>query len=264
MGGFQFDRVSRLFAGRRREFTKWGERTVFAEKFIAAQAATPEPDAAHGPEMLFLQSFQSGSIAAKEGTDGRYIVTLEYGLGQTIYFSDRPNRIVGANPTPQFLGSLGFPDDNPPNAALLVETADGTTEIAVMELFNPIYDETSHTATYEVEVLAQWENSADLGFTEAAGDLAELAPSFGASHLFIDGCPDGVITCRSMSGFTGSFDSSIFDGFCYSEVDRVCLPCQPWNTTVYDAFGFWRQMCNSYFSKCNGECQPMGVTRLEN
>lgn len=263
MGGFQFDGVSRLFAGRRRAFTNGGERPVSAEKLIAAQAATPEPDAEHGPEMLFVQSFQTGSITPVEGEEGRYTVTLEHGLGQTIYFSDRPNRIVGASPTPRFLGSLGFPDDNPPNAALLMEVAEGKTEIAVVELFRPVYDETSHTATYEVEVLSQWENSVELGFGKAAGDLAELAPSFGASHLFIDGCPDGVITCQSASGFTGSFDSSIFDGFCYSEVDGVCLPCQPWKDTVFDAFGLWRQMCNSYFSKCKGECQPLGISRLE-
>ncbi len=48
--------------------------------------------------MLFVQSFQSGSIAPVDGAEGRYTVTLEQGLGQTIYFSDRPERIVGTEP----------------------------------------------------------------------------------------------------------------------------------------------------------------------
>ena len=75
--------------------------------------------------MLFIQSFQSGSVVPKDGAEGRYTLTLEQGLGHTIYFSDRPDRIVGAPRPPQFLEGLGFPDDNPPNAALVVETADG-------------------------------------------------------------------------------------------------------------------------------------------
>ena len=44
-------------------------------------------------------AFQSGTVAPKDGPEGRYTVTLEHGLGQTIYFSDRPDRIVGAAPT---------------------------------------------------------------------------------------------------------------------------------------------------------------------
>jgi hypothetical protein len=73
--------------------------------------------------MLLVQSFQSGSLAAKAGEQGRCTVTLKRGLGQTIYFSDRPGRIVGTIPTDRFLSVLGFSPDNPPNAALLVEIA---------------------------------------------------------------------------------------------------------------------------------------------
>jgi hypothetical protein len=59
-------------------------------------------------QFLFVQSFRSGSIAPKAGTDGAYTLTLEHGLGQKIYFSDRPERVVGADPTPQFLKGFGF------------------------------------------------------------------------------------------------------------------------------------------------------------
>ena len=41
---------------------------------------------------LFVQSFEGGSIAPKDGEDGTYTLTLEHGLGQTLYFADRPPR----------------------------------------------------------------------------------------------------------------------------------------------------------------------------
>ena len=37
-------------------------------------------------------------------------------------------------------------------------------------------------------MLAEWEDALGVGFTEAPADLAALAPSFGAAHLFIDDC----------------------------------------------------------------------------
>ncbi len=167
-----------------------------------AQDATPAPsdlpdadDAGSGPAMLFLQSFKSGSIAPKDGDKGRYVLTLEQGLGQTIFFSDRPERIVGATPTDQFLGALGFVESNPPNAALVVETAPGEVDIAVVELYSPVFDPDSPGVTYEIEVLKNWEESLEMGFQEAPTDLATLAPSFGAAQLFIDDCPDATMYC---------------------------------------------------------------------
>src|SRR5262249_33852244 len=148
----------------------------------------------------FVQSFQSGSIAPKAGEDGTYTLTLEHGLGQTLYFSDRPERIVGAKPTPQFLQGLGFLPDNPPNAALVLAAAPGDEDVAVLELYKPHYDEDTKTATYGVTLLKDWERTLAMGFSEAPTDLAKLAPSFGAAHLFIDGCSWGTVRCSDPSG----------------------------------------------------------------
>src|SRR5262249_6143495 len=145
---------------------------------------------------LFVQSFQRGHITPKVVTPDLYTLTLEQGLGQTVYFSDRPARDVGAAPTGQFLETLGFPPDDPPNAALGVETAPGRTAVAVLELFAPAYEGASRTATYEVKVLADWERELEVDFTEAPTDLARLAPTFGAAHLFIDDCADAPVVCR--------------------------------------------------------------------
>ncbi len=158
----------------------------------ATPAATPEvvspPAMDNPPAQLFVQSFRSGSIAPSTSTFGTHTVTLEQGLGQTIVFSDRPARDVFTAPTPAFLDGFGFDADNPPNAAMLMETADGETDIAVVELFNPTYEEATHTATYDIAVLANWENGLELGFHEAPIDLSDLSDSFGATHLFIDDC----------------------------------------------------------------------------
>ena len=129
----RFDRISEALAQRR-----LSRRRVIARP-VATQDATPvppadPPDGDHGPEMLFVQTYHSGTIASVDGANGRYTLTLEAGTGQTIYFSARPERLVGTNPTPQFLEGLGFSEDNPPNAALVVETAPGETDIAVVEL----------------------------------------------------------------------------------------------------------------------------------
>ena len=80
-------------------------------------------------------------------------MTLELGLGQTLYFGDRPSRDVGAVPTEQFLQGQGGADDNPPNAALVVDDGNGGTEIAVVELTNPLIDPSVPAVTYDVKVL---------------------------------------------------------------------------------------------------------------
>jgi hypothetical protein len=280
MDASRFDSVSKLLArhrfSRRQALKQGGAGLAAAAGLgtaglapVVAQEATPvpepvPPDAEHGPTMLFVQSFQSGSIAPKEGEDGRYTVTLEHGLGQTIYFSDRPDRIVGASPTPQFLEGLGFFPDNPPNAALVVETAPGETDIAVVELFNPLYDPTGPTVTYEVAVLENWEDSTELGFTAAPADLAALAPSFGAAHLFIDDCGDWNIECYAKKSlyptWVGTIVSSDHDGWCYSWWSWQCLPCQPWNSTTSDAQGWWNYECGLRFpDSCPYGCWADGT-----
>ena len=104
---------------------------LFADRRAARRQATPVVSEEHSiakTMFLFVQSFRSGSVAPKEGEDGRYTLTLEQGLGQTIYFANRPAREVGTVPTPEFLEGLGFDPDNPPNAALVISDGAGTTD----------------------------------------------------------------------------------------------------------------------------------------
>ena len=135
----QFDRISKLFAARRlsRRAALAAGGTAFAAglttaRVTRAQEASPEAtpisdttEERHS-QTLFLQAFQSGSIAPKTDAEGHYVVTLDHGLGQTVYFTDRPERIVGVTPTAKFLADFGLSEGDPPNAALVVEKADGT------------------------------------------------------------------------------------------------------------------------------------------
>jgi hypothetical protein len=258
-----FDGISRLFAER-----KLTRRTALAASgagiaALAAGAATAQdatPDAVPAEDYtgektayLFVQSFQGGAITPRDGEEGRYMVTLEQGLGQTIYFGDRPSRDVGATATVAFLEGLGFTDDNPPNAALVLETAPGESEIAVVELFNPTYDPTNRGVTYDVAVLENWQESDAFGLREEPADLATLAPAFGTAHLLIDDCPtDLTVTChpggnrinQPVGSFTG-VDS------CWNYA--VCLPCEPYGHVQPDRCStqdYWTDKCNERFEHC--------------
>jgi hypothetical protein len=192
--------------------------------------------------------------------EGRYTLTLEAGTGQTVYFSDRPERIVGADPTPRFLEGLGFPDDNPPNAALIVETAPGETDIAVVELFNPLYDPVSQGVTYEVEVLANWQDELELGFSEAPTDLAALAPSFGTAQLFIDDCEEGSIYCIHKKDQEAKVLIQFPADMCWNY--SSCQPCEPYGHSYPEycsAVEYWTQRCiDSLPDYCSrgGGCYP--------
>lgn len=244
----------------------------------AAQGATPAAATPQSPTalkplqtpMLFVQSFQSGTAEAI-GTDGtKFKVTLEKGLGQTIYFSDRPERVVGAMPTGDFLDTLGFMPDNPPNAAILVEVDEGQTDFAVVELFSPQYDPATANLTYEATVLDDW-NTAE-GTSLQHGKLDTAPTSFGATHILIDGiadCPDATMSCMLNGNAVGTIANADHDGYCYSWGNFACFPCQPWTQDP----SYWTDQCNSRFADaCGGKCSlwnfcsrdaPLGNTLCE-
>src|SRR3954447_3548047 len=213
MDANRFDEISKLFAERRLTRRQGGvglasgalaavgggsrpARAQSATPTAAIQLPSPDPGTIAKTEYLFVQSFKKGTIVANTGGGvGDQTLTLEQGLGQTIYFSDRPNRIVGATPTPAFLEGLGFSDENPPNAALVFESGPEHTDFAVFELFNPRYDEETSTATYDVQLLEEWEWTLGMSFSQQEAALAQAHPEFGTAHLFFDGCADRAIYC---------------------------------------------------------------------
>lgn len=169
---------------------------------IAARQATPAPDATpvtetEEPVFLFVQTAASGRgelnpAAGTPTVDGTPVagggaslrLTLSGHSGQTIYFSDRPNRIVGAARTQQFLHELGFTTMDPPNAALVAEFASGQG-IVVLELIEPAYDPATGTLTYGAELLEGYEGE-NLEPVVGKQVIERLPAEFGSAALFID------------------------------------------------------------------------------
>ncbi len=272
--------VSRLFRQRRLARRDAGRATADPAGAITV-AAAPDPGAALAQEAtpavpappqspdptgdqavpggtLFIQSFRSSTVTADPATTGGFRVTLSGGMGQTIMFADRPSRDVAAMPQDQFLGTFPFPDDNPPNAALLTDRGDGQTDIAIVELRNPVVDEVAETLTYDLQGLADWRSGLGGGMVDEASDLSELAGSFGATHLFIDDCSDAGVSCSKTEQretavgrywMTRYFAWTRPMGYCWSWADIMCQPCEPYGGHGYfgTTYDYWTEKCYAAF-----------------
>jgi hypothetical protein len=237
MNATRFDRIAALFAERRlsrRKAIRQGGAGLAAGALMTAALSVPvavAQDSApaagpakseNDPSFMFVQSFQSGSFAPKSSNDGTFTLTLDHGLGQTVFFSDRPERIVGANPTATFLERFPFGADNPPNAALVLEAGPDDTDVVVLELTAPAYEEATHTATYDAKVLTDYEKLG-ITFQEQPKGAAALHPQFGAASLFIDDCPDGNVGCYDPVNRLWGIIYSV--GYCWDWGNACCAPC---------------------------------------
>src|SRR5690606_38725131 len=92
-----------------------------------------------------------------------------------------------------FLDGLGFTPFDPPNAAVVAQTAAGE-DVIVVELLNPRLIESfgtdsGTTLVYDVRVLADYEGGG-LAFLASHQSDATLPERFGPASLFIDDCGD--------------------------------------------------------------------------
>lgn len=199
-----------------------------------AQDATPEAQVTEHPAFLFVQLADSGTWEPKPGEDGVYLLTLAGTGEQTLYFSDRPDRIVGTVPTDQFLDALGFTPVEPPNAAVVVTTPDGTRDVLVVELFNPVYTRTfgdngEEFLTYEAIVLNSYTGEALEEWVPQADD-DQLPSEFTDVSLFIDDCAD-LSGCykwdehRWNKIYMGEIPGGPY-GRCYNWGEARCRPCE--------------------------------------
>jgi len=275
-----FDRIGKLFAHRRlsRRRPLAGGAGLAAGALAAAgidakaaAARAPEhaapapgvtalaPPAAGGAKpttFLFLQSFEAGSLVPKPGVPGRYTLTLKQGLGDTVYFSDRPAKVVGTVPTDRFLQGLGFTPADPPNAALVGQRGPTHKDVVVVELFDPHYDAATNTLTYEVALLRDWQKLG-VAFQQTPDEAAQLPRAFTAAHLFIDDCAD-LTRCLGPCGTRGACEGDQGPipggphGQCWRWDQFQCRPC---HTTV-EALN---ERCNQTYPGCGGTCNVWGV-----
>ncbi len=83
-------------------------------------------------------------------------VTFHGASPTTLYFSDRPRRVVGHLTTKQFVNEWGVGEnsfaEDPPNAVIsFVESGDQTPEDAIVVLKDPVLE--SDSLTYTVDIL---------------------------------------------------------------------------------------------------------------
>lgn len=210
-------------------------------------ATPPGSSLVAGQDFLFVQTFGGGAWAPKAGSDGVYTLTLTGSSDQTIYFTDRPDRIVGTIPMQQFLDGLGFTPINPPNAALVART-DAGEDVLVIELINPRYEADAGTLTYEARVLENYVEEGLRLLADKQGDVT-MPSRFGSASLFIYGCPD-IAWCY-LPGDPPINVGSILNGpiaMCYPVDSPICVPCNGYGVNSYD------EICNYLYGICDGTC----------
>jgi hypothetical protein len=258
MDSARFDRLSRAVAQNRldRRAVLAGSSLGAVGALLGSVAARAQGTPTAGSELaqdnatLFVQTAAGGTFLPNtlaspgSGEHGTHLLTLSGHAGQTIHFSDRPQRNFGQVETGTFLEALGFTPDNPPNAALVVSTPGGADDILVVELLNPTYDEQGDLLIYEVNILGEYAGEVLAPVADRQLD-DELATEFAHASLFIDDCADATIACRDAHcNFVGDLGNR---GMCWNRDAFQCQPCG----------GGWAamaQLCDANFSACQGQC----------
>ena len=154
------------------------------------------------PEFFAIQHAQSGSISAINvnftlSIDGKsnntiltgdksnsYQLVLNNVSDKTILFSDRPYRMVASVSTADLIGNWSTAEDSfgvdAPNAVLVVDESEAAQDVAIVELFNPVYNIDKKILKYNIIP----DNTTSI----------ELSNKFGQSTLVIDpaGQQDGT------------------------------------------------------------------------
>jgi hypothetical protein len=105
---------------------------------------------------IFIQEASSGSFV--NDSTGNYTLTLNDVVPYTVFFADRPARDVGFAPMDKFLKGFSFGASNTPNAALILSVSEEneTSDMVIVELTNPQYNNTTGTLTYNAKLLEEY------------------------------------------------------------------------------------------------------------
>jgi hypothetical protein len=192
---------------------------------------------------MFVQNAQSGTLVPVAGKDNRYTLTLMGVSPQTVAFSDRPERVVVQVPMQKFLDGMCFPSQNGPNAALEILEANEEEDLAVVELFDPVYDAANKTLKYNVSIIGQ----PDLSYATLNERADKALPeTFGPAALFIDDCPDSTLDCCKKDSLIGCSDciGNIPVHCCYRY--GLCKLCS--------SDDYYRKKCIEQFGKGYSKC----------
>lgn len=151
-----------------------------------ATAATDSLQSQTGSAFLFVQQASSGALAL--GRDTMPDVLVLFGVDDaTTWFTDRPRRDAGVMTTSAFLAAWGLGTDSfredPPNAALVLESDSGLRTVFAIEVFNPQYDSATGTLAYHIRPLA---GNPPVLLTGSQRHVRESPAQFRNVSLFID------------------------------------------------------------------------------
>jgi hypothetical protein len=173
---------------------------------------------------IFIQQGTGGSFV-NDGS-GNYTLTMTDVVPYTIFFADRPARDVGFAQMDEFLKGFDFGVNNPPNAAIILPDENETSDMVIVELTNPQYNNTTGTLTYTASLLKDY-SFESVWFQDQKIKVDSSIPErFGSINLVIDDCPcaqDGSGPCGSSTSCRNAcFKSKPFP-WCY-KCDGCC-PC---------------------------------------
>jgi hypothetical protein len=164
---------------------------------------------------IFIQEASSGSFV--DDRTGNYTLTLNDVVPFTVFFADRPARDVGFAPMDKFLKGFSFGASNPPNAALILSEENETSDMVIVELTNPQYNNTTGTLTYNAKLLKEYSFESGWLQDQIVKVDASIPERFGRAILVIDDC-----YCVSVS--YSACDSACRNG-CWSLKHAKCEPC---------------------------------------
>ncbi|MGN6482880.1 MAG: hypothetical protein ACTHMX_00620 [Thermomicrobiales bacterium] len=163
--------------GSRRDFAVAGSGALLA--LAALRADTGHPAAMQDHEsasLLFVQSATQGSLVRHGDV---MLLSLEGHAGQTVYFSDRPDRVAGLLRTSALVDDWPFAEGDPPNAALAIDGGDVTIVVGVLR--NPEWDDNAGTLTYAFTPIPSPDGTPFDGV-----EVGRATSSFSTATLFID------------------------------------------------------------------------------
>jgi hypothetical protein len=154
---------------------------AFAALAPVANAAPAKPSGAGS--LLYVQQMRGGSLRHVKG--GGLELELTGVSPRVSTFTDRPERRAGTQRLRTFIGgwaNSGFAAD-PPNAALVLDRAPSSRDVAMLTLSDPRYDRRNQTLTYRVDPLHA-KDSTLASFTKRADPIHP--GTFGSASLFVD------------------------------------------------------------------------------
>ena len=170
---------------------------------------------------IFIQEGSSGSFV-NDGS-GNYTLTMTDVVPYTVGFADRPARDVGFAPVDEFLKGFNFGIDNPPNAAIILPDENETSDMVVVELTNPQYNNTTKALTYKARQLKEFSFKSGW-FQDHLSDVDPAIPEkFGRVNLVIDNMLPRICGCQTVP--PPECPTTGCRHYCWSWKHFTCIAC---------------------------------------